>query len=232
MKFYTWAEIRAKVERECDLEDEDFVRPEELLDYANEAIDEAEAEIHGLYEDYFLSETPPIPVVANDTVIDMVTNLPNIYADKIRKIIFTSGGGSVYPVTRLKNESKFEEKALADVQPTSDLYKYMLVNTTPGAPEIQIVPKIHEAGNMKIWYLRNANRLAVDTDVCDIPEFINFIFAHMKMKVFAKEGHPGYPEALERLERERERMLGTLQARVPDADNQIELDTSIYDEMS
>ena len=54
MKYWAWSEIRSKIEQECDLEDEDFVRRDELLAYCNEAIDEAEAEIHSLYEDYFL----------------------------------------------------------------------------------------------------------------------------------------------------------------------------------
>ena len=85
---------------------------------------------------------------------------------------------------------------------------------------------------MKVWYLRNANRLAVDTDICDIPEFINFVFAHMKVKVYGKEGHPGYPEAMQKLEQERERMNAVLSNRVPDADNEIDMDLSAYDEMN
>ena len=90
----------------------------------------------------------------------------------------------------------------------------MLVNQTPGNPQIEIIPKAYEAGSMEIWYLRNANRLVLDTDVCDIPEFINFIFAHVRMKAYGKEGHPGYQEALERLERERERMNAVLTSRI------------------
>ena len=232
MKFWTWSEIRTKVEQECDLEDEDFVRPEELLAYANEAIDEAEAEIHSLYEDYFLKKTD-LAVVANDEFFSLATLLPDIYADKIRKIIFREGSGTtVYPVTRLKDWKKFEQKAVADTQTTTDLYQYFLINSTPGNPQIMLVPKSREAGTLTVWYLRNANRLAVDTDVCDIPEFINFVFSHMKMKVYAKEGHPGYQEALERLETERARMNAVLASRVPDMDNEIELDLSSYEDMN
>jgi hypothetical protein len=232
MKFWTWAEIRTKVEQECDLEDEDFVRPEELLAYANEAIDEAEAEIHSLYEDYFLKKVD-LAVVANDEFFSLATLLPDIYADKIRKIIFREGSGTtVYTVTRLKDWKKFEQKAVADTQLTTDLYQYFLINSTPGNPQIMLVPKSREAGTMTVWYLRNANRLTVDADVCDIPEFINFVFSHMKMKVYAKEGHPGYQEALERLETERARMNAVLASRVPDMDNEIELDVSCYEDMN
>lgn len=232
MKYWTWSEIRAKIERECDLEDEDFIRTEELLDYANEAIDEAEAEIHSLYEDYFLKKVD-IPIVANDELLSIPSLLPDIYADKIRRVIFKdSGTTTTYTVNRIKDWHKFEQKAVADTQLTTDLYQYFLVNTTPGTPQIMLVPKSREAGTLVVWYLRNANRLAVDADICDIPEFINFIFSHMKMKVYAKEGHPGYQEALERLEAERERMVSVLASRVPDADNEIEMDTSFYQDMN
>ncbi len=232
MRYFTWAEIRGKIERECDLEDEDFVRREELLEYANEAIDEAEAEIHSLYEDYFLKKVD-IPVIGGDEFFSLPTHLPDLYADKIRRIIFTEAGGTTtYTVTRLRDWKKFEQKAVADTQLTTDLYQYFLVNSTPGNPEIMLVPKSREAGTLTVWYLRNANRLADDTDICDIPEFINFIFTHMKVKVYAKEGHPGYPEALERLETERARMNAVLSNRVPDMENEIEADLSSYHDMN
>ena len=232
MKFWTWSEIRTKIEQECDLEDEDFVRRDELLAYCNEAIDEAEAEIHSLYEDYFLKKAD-ISVVANDEFFSIPTHMPDIYADKIRRIIFREGSGTtVYTVTRLKDWKKFEQKAVQDTQLTTDLYQYFLVNSTPGNPQVMLVPKSREAGTLTIWYLRNANRLAVDSDVCDIPEFINFIFSHMKVKVYGKEGHPGYQEALERLESERNRMNAVLSSRVPDMDNEIELDVSHYEDMN
>ena len=232
MKYWEWSEIRTKIEQECDLEDEDFVRRDELLAYCNEAIDEAEAEIHSLYEDYFLKKAD-LPVVANDELFSMSSLLPDIYADKIRRLIFTEAGSTTtYTVTRLKDWKKFEQKAVADTQVTTDLYQYFIINNTPGNPQIMLVPKSRESGTLTVWYLRNANRLSVDTDICDIPEFINFIFSHMKMKVYAKEGHPGYQEALERLETERARMNAVLASRVPDAENEIELDTSAYEDMN
>jgi hypothetical protein len=232
MRFWTWSEIRTKIEQECDLEDEDFVRRDELLAYANEAIDEAEAEIHTLYEDYFLKYRD-LAVVANDEFFSLTTLVPDIYADKIRRLIFTqTGGTTTYTVTRLKDWKKFEEKAASDAQSTTDLYQYFILNQTAGNPQIMLVPKAHESGTLRVWYLRNANRLTVDADLCDIPEFVNFIFAHMKVKVYGKEGHPGYSDALERLETERSRMNAVLAARTPDAENEIEMDMSSYEDMN
>lgn len=232
MKYWTWAEIRAKIEAECDLEDEDFVRPGELLSYCNEAIDEAEAEIHGLYEDYFLKSVD-IPVTSGDQLLSIPENMPDIYADKIRRIIFTLGGSTTtYPVTRMKDWHKFEQKAIYDTQVTTDLYQYFLINTTPGNPQIQVTPQLRETGTFRVWYLRNANRLAIDTDVCDIPEFVNFVIAFIKVKVFQKEGHPGLGEATQKLEQQRQQMTSTLQSRVPDADNTLEMDISYYEDMN
>lgn len=232
MRYWTWAQIREKIEQECDLQDEDFVSPSELLAYANEAIDEAESEIHSLYEDYFLKKVD-IPIQSGDEFLPLPTYMPDIYADKIRRVIFTEAGGTtVYTVTRLKDWKKFEQKAVADTQVTTDLYQYFLVNSTPGNPELMLVPRSREAGVLTVWYLRNANRLETDTDICDIPEFVNFVLAHLKMKVYAKEGHVGYPAALERVEAERARMVSVLASRVPDAENEIEMDLSHYDDMN
>lgn len=231
MKFWTWAEIRAKIEAECDTEDEDFIRPEELLGLVNEAIDEAEAEIHSLYEDYFIKPAT-INVNSGDEYVSIATNLPDIYADKIRNVIFRGQGNTVYEVKRIKETLKFAKKAVADTQTTTDLYEYFPVNRTPGNPEMLFVPKFRESGTLTVWYLRNANRLALDTDICDIPEFINFIFAHMKVKIYGKEGHPGYQEAFQKLEMERERMNAVLSNRVPDGDNLLEADTSHYEDMN
>jgi hypothetical protein len=232
MRYWTWAEIKEKVERDLDLEDEDFIREGELLALANEAIDEAEAEIHTLYEDYFLKKTT-IAVVANDSAFSIPTYLSDIYGDKIRRIIYQQGSSStVYTVDRLRDWRKFEDKAIADTGSTLDLYRYMLVNQTAGAPQILLVPAARESGTLTVWYLRNANRLTADADVCDIPEFINFVISHIKCRVLHKEGNPNYSEALERLEAERARMASTLAARVPDADNEIEMDLSAYEDMS
>jgi hypothetical protein len=232
MRYWTWTEIKTKVEQDLDLEDEDFVRESELMALANEAIDEAEAEIHTLYEDYFLKKTT-IAVVAADSAFSIPTYLSDIYGDKIRRIIYQLGSSStVYTVNRLKEWHKFEEKAMADTGTSMDLYQYMLVNQTAGAPQILLVPAARESGTLTVWYLRNANRLTTGSDVCDIPEFINFIIWHIKCRVLHKEGNAGYQTALERLESERSRMTATLAARVPDTDNEIEMDLSAYEEMS
>jgi hypothetical protein len=229
MKFWTWSEVREKIRRDLDLESEVFVRPEELLGYANEAIDEAEAEIHALYEDYFLTSAT-VSLVAGQDEYDLPSD---IYAHKIRRIVYNNGA-SVYTVTRIGDWKKFETKSIADNFSTSDLYQFFIKNPSAGSPKFVLVPKAREtvADVLEIWYLRNANRLVDDTDVIDIPEFINYIFQKITCLVYEKEGHPNLDRAEMKLAEERNRMLGVLAQMVPDAENEIEMDTSFYEEMN
>jgi hypothetical protein len=231
-KFWTWAEIKAKVESDLDLQDEDFIRKDsnydELLGYANEAIDEAESEIHTIYEDYFLSKTP-ITLVVDQEEYSMPTD---IYAHKIRRVVYDNSG-RVYDLQRIRDWKKFEEYSVQKNYGTGESYSYFITNSTPGEPKILLVPKSREAGaNVVLWYLRQANRLEVDADVCDIPEFVHFVIQFMKVRVYEKEGHPNLPTALSILEQQRKQMTDTLTGMVPDDNNTIEADLSHYEEMN
>lgn len=227
-RFWTLAEFQAKIKRDLDLEEETFVRPTELIDYINEAIDEAEAEIHGLYEDYFLTRTT-MNLVANQEEYDLPSD---IYGDKIRRVMYNNTS-SVYKIERIQDWKKFEKYEIAKNFETSDLYQYFLVNSTPGEVKLLLVPQARETGNyVTIWYIRQANRLVDSTDKCDIKEAHNFILQHVKCRIYEKEGHPNTQKAMADLERERKIMVGTLASRQPDAENEIELDLSFYEEMN
>ena len=117
-RFWTLAEFRAKLRMDLDLEEETFVRPQELDDYINEAIDEAESEIHGLYEDYFLTRSQ-VSLVQGQEEYDMPDN---IYGDKIRRIMYNNTS-TVYKIKRIKDWKKFEVYEIAQNFSTSDLYQ-------------------------------------------------------------------------------------------------------------
>jgi len=98
MKFYTWAEIKAKVQRDLDIESEVFVNDAELLGYCNDAIDEAEAEIMGVYSDYFLARETITLVSGTETY-----SLPSdIFAHKVRRVMYNNGS-SVYEIRRMRD---------------------------------------------------------------------------------------------------------------------------------
>lgn len=227
-KYWTFAQIKQKIRRDLDLESEVFVRTQELTDYVNEAIDEAEAEIHSIYEDYFLTRSV-ITLVANQEDYDLPEN---IYAHKIRRVIYNNNA-SIYKVRRMQDWRKFEKYEIASEFETSDIYEYYVENSVAGSPKMILVPKSREDGAyIRLWYLRQANRLEADTDICDIPEFVNFIFQYVKVRIYEKEIHPNAAQARIDLEQQRAQMQSTLAAAQPDAENKIELDMSFYEEMN
>ena len=230
MQYRTYGEIRLKVERDLDLEDELFIQPEEMLGYANEAIDEAEAEIHSVYEDYFLTYGS-ISLVNGQEEYDLPTD---IYANKIRGVIYTNGT-TIYEVPRLRNTDKFELIELSNQYSTTDFYKYIIRNASASSnPRMLIIPTSRETSTdrLKIWYLRNANRMVDDTSVCDIPEFSQFVIQYMKVRCYEKEGHPNTQMALQNLEAQRRLMVNTLSNMVPDEATTIIPDFDAYDEQS
>ena len=93
-------------------------------------------------------------------------------------------------------------------------------------------PKEDTTGALKLWYIRNANRIEVNTDVVDIPEFANFIIQYCKVRCYEKEGHPNMPTAQAKLEFYRQQMTETLNDMIPDGDDEIDPDVSWYLEMT
>jgi hypothetical protein len=74
--------------------------------------------------------------------------------------------------------------------------------------------------------------MTADASICDIPEFINFIYQYIKVRVYEKERNPNAQGAIAILQQQRELMQSTLGTMVPDADNTIEMDISSYLEQS
>lgn len=230
MKFWTWAEIKAKVLRDLDLEGETFITETELLGYANEAIDEVERQILTLCEDYFLSRSVLTLAVGQEEY-----DIPDdIYGMKIRQIIYRSGT-QVWKLNRLRNWTKLgiyeTEKSNAT---GTQQYGYFILNATAGEkPKILLTPTPNEAGAfLQIWYLRNANELVSDQSKCDIPEAVNYVMAYIKMKCLEKELHPNLPKAIQDLEQQKADTLKTLADMYPDNEDTIEPDYRLYAEMT
>lgn len=228
MDYRTYGELKTKVEQDLDLEDEDFIQDGEMLGYFNAGIDEAEAEIHSIYEDYFLDDHA-IDLVQGEEYYDLPTN---IYAMKIRKLTYVNGD-QIYPVNKMKHSSRFQviQESKRDYGTTD--YRYLIKNkATFGKPKIQLVPKSRETASERLWvdYIRNANRMVDEDSICDIPEFSEFVIQYVKTKCYEKEGHPNLPLAQAELERLRKQMVDTLSNMIPDEDTSMEMDVSHYEE--
>lgn len=230
MLFWTWAQLRTKVERDLSLEDEIFVDATELLGYANEAILEAEASIHTLYEDYFLSRVALTLVQGQESYA-----LPtDIYGHKIRTIRYNNGS-RLYEIKRIRDWHKFADYDFDNYNASGQFeYEYLLLNGTAGTPaQIILAPTPNESGAFgKIWYLRHANRLALDTDVLDIPEATNYVLQYIKMRCYEAEGHFNLQKSVNDTTYQREQLEAVMSTMVPDNHNEIEEDRTIYELMS
>lgn len=158
MRLWTYGEVRKKLERDFDLEDESFISSDELAGYCNEAIDSAEAEILKLNEDYFLRSTKLDLTLGQDTL-----TLPSdIYAQKIRSLIYNNGGDLIYEIRRVRDPYKFSSIAEIQVWGTADWYGYIVQNQTVSTQNtLLLVPpsKITASEILTLWYIRNAQRI-------------------------------------------------------------------------
>ena len=230
MRYWTYLEIRTKVREDLGLEQEEFIKPHEMLAYCNEAIDEAESEIHTIYKDYFL----------NYANISLVKDQPNytlptdIYANKIRSITYAIAT-VIYKVRRYNNmEDMFENIESDKTFNFNYNFRYFITNRSASTGvEINIVPtpQRNETNAIKLYYIRNANRMVDDTSICDIPEFVDFVLQYMKVRCYEKEAHPNLPLAIQVLQAKRKNMNDTLGDMVPDGENNLEQDFSHYQDM-
>lgn len=228
-EYWTFGDIKAKIERDLDLEGESFVTPEEMLGYANEAIDEVERQIHMLCEDYFLTR-------ATVTLVDGQEEyaLPtDIYAMKIRAAVYRNGS-SVWKIERIRDWFKFEHYETEQTGVGSDVqYVYFITNSTPGSPKLLFAPTPNEDGPyVKLWYIRNANKLTDDDSICDIPEAVNYIMQYIKVRIYEKDMSPMLQKAIVDLESEKATTLAALSQQTVDNSNLVEADTRLYDDMN
>ena len=229
MKYWTWLEIRTKVQRDLDLEGESFITGAELLGYANEAIDEVERQVLTLCEDYFLTRSV-ITLVSGQEEYALPTD---IYANKIRKLIYRKGIGA-WPLKRIRDWEKFAiYEAEKTVASASSYYGFFLLNAVAGAPKLLFAPTPNESGPyVQVWYIRNANTLCYDADICDIPEAVHYVMAYMKVKCHEKDMNPNLNKAMADLEAQRNDTMKTLAEMFPDNENTLEADTRLYDDMN
>ena len=233
MIYKTLLEIKTEINNALDLANEEFLATGELTAYINDGIRQAEAKIHGIYEDYFRTEAN-INLVTGTSEYALPTT---IFANKIRGVGYNNGP-IIYPVRKYR-ENEFATKVAFDRYAggvgNQDDYQYFLKNdTASGGIKLVLVPASRETltSGLKIWFLREANILALDADKCDIPEFYQFVVQYAKVRVMEKDNHPGLQTGLLLLNKFEQTMISTLSTMIPDSDNTVEADYSHYQEHS
>lgn len=228
MQLKTYSDIKTKLQNDLDVEDLDFINGEtELLGYINEAIDDAESIIHtlGLDSYYFLSQSTI--TLASGTADYALPS--DIYGNKIRKLFYINGN-TKYEIHRVRDlrEVPFFQ--------SGDDYKYILLTTTGTAnnARVRFFPTPAESGAyVQIWYIRNMAAMTTSTastNVCEVPECVNFIFQHVKARVYEKMGNPTLQLAVQLVEAQKNLMIETLREMVPDENTVVEPDMSAYED--
>jgi hypothetical protein len=233
MAFWTVQDVFNKVDRDLDLQNEDFVNDTEFFTYVNDALRDLVATMIklGVDDRYYMTK-------ANLSLIQGTEeySLPaNIYANKILRVVYSSQS-DIYAIKRIRGKYEFEMYHDANRTPASNpKYKYMLLNSgaTTGY-KLLLVPTAQEtSSNVVIWYVREHDKPLLMTDVVDCPEeFIQFVIQHVKVSCIKKDlGNPMIQLEYTELDRVRKDLAETLTDQTHDGDNEITQDLSIYEEM-
>lgn len=230
MASLTKKQIIDKVELDLDLQEEVLITPAEMQGYLHDAIEDCSAIITNIDEDYFL-RSRALSIVAG---VRRVALPSDIYASKIRGMIYNDGSLR-YGIKKIRAYQEFETLTELDINPSSTQeLRYILVNddaVTDVQIEFHPAPFITSATVVTLWYIRDANLPVMDTDLCDIPEFINYIYAHMKRSCRTKMALGEVPADAETIvDKQAARMVSTLKNRVPDNDSEIQMDLGHYSE--
>lgn len=176
MKVWTYGEMNQKVLDDLDLNDEIFIKPNEMVGYFNEGITEAASEIYELNEDYFLTRYF-IPVVAGTRRYQLPSA---IFANRIRNVLYRNGA-IIYEIDRFRRRGKFEAMEIINQFGQSDDYMYTLWNDVPGQSYLEFYPNMRDTAILSpqgsvfapivMSFIRDNNRVPVLGEFCN-PEIV------------------------------------------------------------
>jgi hypothetical protein len=216
--------LRAEIYRETNTEGEDFVSDTELLTWANDAKDEAEKEIVGLYDKYFETEAS-LALVSGTS---LYAPPADILANKVTGLFYNNGSDK-YEIKLLKRK----EDIL--VVNDNDEYRFRMVNVAGTGPRIKLYPASREtsASNVTVFYIRESAAIEEDADYVDIPIADGFIKQYVKDKIKQKEiGPMNITDESPDLRRERRLMMEALSHMIPsDSADELEMGDNYYDEI-
>lgn len=225
MQLFALSDLNTKLGNDYDITDENFVDTTELVGYINEAIDDSETAIHTLHHEdkYFL--VPSTFTWVNGTQDYALPT--DIYGNKIRLVQYVNGP-LIYEIRRVKKLDR-----IPFFQP-DDRYEYLIINTTASGVKARFYPTPNESSNNAIlWYIRNMKRLTTDlndaTNICEVPECVNFVYQHVRRSLAAKTRRADlYQMEDARLKEQYGLMLDALKEMTVDEDTRIPMDLNSY----
>lgn len=234
MAYRTFGDLSQQVQRELDIEDEEFIQPQELIQYFNSGVTVVESEIVklGLREKYLQGEDF-ISLVQGQQDYDLPAD---IVINKIRKIIYREGT-IIYTLKPLKGESSYEAEDVLNVNTGGDYYFYMIYrDQASDTNKLRLVPKATKslADGLRIIYFVDLNRYDDDNTECDIPEVCyEYLLSYVRLRVYMKETHVNTAGEKQMHDSLIQLMRETLQGQVADPEmDMIDQDLSHYEEHS
>jgi hypothetical protein len=230
MEFLTWGEIKAEVQKDHGIEGDPDYDEQELINLCNRAINRVESRVLQLQQDYFLVKADPLAVTAGQVEYDLPSD---IYANKIRRIFWDEPNYNRRRLWRATNIDDMEEtNKYGNTYDYDKKLRYMIFNSSSGGRKITLSYSAVDA-NLIIYYTRNANRFnAVDGDaqVCDIPEFVDAVIAHMKYSIEKKDKSPTTAVSKQDYIEIMTELTSSLGVAVNDEDQTIEPDAQIWED--
>ena len=182
----------------------------------------------GVEDEYYLSRHKD-NTVANVDEYDLPAD---IFATKIRRVLYVESNTEYFPITRYRGRFKFEQYLQDEQEDESDPhYKYLILNNAEeGGYILKTVPaiKVSVTDGLHIWYIREPCELKEESDVIDVP-YISWVFRYVMNRVKEKENRLG-PQDLQELQVLETAMITSLTEQVQDDDDTVDMDTSTYEE--
>ncbi len=231
---YIASQVMDKVEVDLDLQEETIISRAEMRGYLNDALRDCRSFLFKLDPDYFL-DSAPMALTMNQELFDLPTGC---YAAKIRAIIYDNGSLQ-YRIRKISELHKFERIHELDADQGSDpQYRYTVKRPIAGAEfKIKLSPPSREISdeNITVWFTREVT-LIEDGDEAgdiDIPEHIDYIYAHMKRSCKTKlNNNVTPPDADQAVEDQKALIVEALEGMDAESDNEVPPDFSFYDDHS
>lgn len=231
MAFKTLLQVTSKINRDLDLEAEEFIQPTEMIEYINDGITIIEAHLNtlGIKDRYFLTRTT-INLVQGTADYALPTN---IYEDKIKEIAYKNGS-NIYTLDEISSDESLADIELTNVYGSGMIYRYRIRNDSSTAKYLQLIPAARESvtGGLVVEYFRDIERVDSDADLIELPDIaVQYLYQFVKVKVYEKETHVNYQAAVGELLKLEQLMLETLRGQTADPDRTlIDLDITAYEE--
>lgn len=234
MAFTTLLNLKTKVLRELDLEEDSLISNDEFINYTHDAVKDMVSEMMKLgHEDRYYTSYAETSLVSGTAKYSLPSDC---FAQKVYTVALVKNN-SLYPIKRMRGVNEFNKvlNAGLSIASSNSDYKYIFINESASSGvKIQLVPQPNESisNGIKMYYFREPQKATQDADLIDVPEeFMKYIETYVKVECLKKDvGNPVIQLHMMELVRQRQLFIETLTGQTMDQDTTIEQDLSFYED--